>query len=95
MILGDSDAAARARADDLSRLTFRFGEWYRVWWEDGRFWARWDYGGETGELLAAITRAEMTLTLADDMADRRDRKLRAPVRSVVVGEGQADPGPGG
>lgn len=76
---GHATDPAVQRAADISALTERFGEWYQIWW-DGQFWAAWD--GPGSEPLAADTRVDMVLVLADDMATRRDQARQAQPRGM-------------
>ena len=60
----------RQRGHELVRLTDRWGEWYRLWYGNGRWWAERD-----GDKLAGDSPAALEDVLCDHMAMCRDQRL--------------------
>jgi hypothetical protein len=58
----------RERGHDLMRLTHRWGEWYRIWFECGMWWASRD-----GDKLSGDSPAALESLLCDHMALCRGR----------------------
>jgi hypothetical protein len=58
----------RQRGHELVRLTDRWGEWYRLWYERGLWWAARD-----GDKLSGDSPAALESVLCDHMALCRDR----------------------
>jgi hypothetical protein len=63
---------ARQRGHELRRLTDRFGEWYRIWYDRGLFWAERD-----GDRLSGDSAAALTAVLCEHIALCRDRAHQA------------------
>ena len=59
---------ARQRDHELGRLTLRWGEWYRIWFDRGLWWASRD-----GDKLSGDSPAALESVLCDHMALCRDR----------------------
>jgi hypothetical protein len=66
----------RERGGELVRLTDRWGEWYRIWFECGMWWASRD-----GDKLSGDSPAALESLLIDHMALCRER---APARASVA-----------
>jgi hypothetical protein len=58
----------RERGSELVRLTDRWGEWYRIWFECGMWWASRD-----GDKLSGDSPAALESLLCDHMALARER----------------------
>jgi hypothetical protein len=58
----------RERGSELVRLTDRWGEWYRIWFGRGMWWASRD-----GDKLSGDSPAALETVLCDHMALCRDR----------------------
>jgi hypothetical protein len=61
---------ARQRGHDLIRLTDRWGEWYRLWYERGLWWAERD-----GDKLSGDSPGALESVLCDHMVLRREHAL--------------------
>ena len=64
----EEDHEARQRGHDLACLTYRWGEWYRVWFDGGLWWASRD-----GDKLSGDSPAALESLLCEHMALRRDQ----------------------
>ncbi len=60
----------RERGGELVRLTDWWGEWYRIWFECGMWWASRD-----GDKLSGDSPAALQSVLIDHMALCRERAL--------------------
>jgi hypothetical protein len=58
----------RQRGHELVRLMDRWGEWYRLWYGHGLWWAERD-----GDKLSGDSPGALESVLCDHMALRRDR----------------------
>jgi hypothetical protein len=59
----------RQRAHELVRLTDRWGEWYRLWYGNGLWWAERD-----GDKLSGDSPLTLEIMLCDHMAMCRDQR---------------------
>jgi hypothetical protein len=60
----------RLRGHELGRLTDRWGEWYRLWYGNGLWWAE-----RNGDKLSGDSPAALETVLCDHMAMHRDQRL--------------------
>jgi hypothetical protein len=60
----------RLRGHELVRLTDRWGEWYRLWYGNGLWWAE-----RSGDKLSGDSPAALETVLCDHMAMCRDQRL--------------------
>jgi hypothetical protein len=67
----EQEHADRQRGHDLVRLTDRWGEWYRLWYGNGLWWAERD-----GDKLSGDSPTALETVLCDHMAMRRDQRPR-------------------
>ena len=72
----EEEHEARQRGHDLVRLTDRWGEWYRLWYERGLWWAERD-----GDKLSGDSPGALESVLCDHMALRREYALAVRPRS--------------
>jgi len=70
----------RQRGSELARLTYRWGEWYRIWFECGMWWASRD-----GDKLSGNCPAALESVLCDHMALARERLPGAATRPASAG----------
>ncbi len=70
----EDEQQERERGGELVRLTDRWGEWYRIWFECGMWWASRD-----GDKLSGDSPAALQSVLIDHMALCRER---APARAL-------------
>ena len=59
----------RQRGHELVRLTDRWGEWYRLWYGNGLWWAERD-----GDKLSGDSPAALEIVLCDHMAMCRGQR---------------------
>ncbi len=67
----EEEHEARQCDHELARLTLRWGEWYRLWFSNGLWWAERD-----GDKLSGDCPAALESVLCDHMALRRDQAQR-------------------
>jgi hypothetical protein len=64
----EDEHEARQRGHELVRLTDRWGEWYRLWYARGLWWAERD-----GDKLSGDSPGALESVLCDHIALCRDR----------------------
>ena len=64
----EEEHGERQRSHELARLTNRWGEWYRLWFDRGLWWAERD-----GDKLSGDSPGALESVLCDHMALCRDR----------------------
>ena len=64
----EEEHQTRQRCHELTRLTDRWGEWYRIWFVRGLWWASRD-----GDKLSGDSPAALESLLCDHMAMRKGR----------------------
>jgi hypothetical protein len=65
----EEEHEARLRGHELVRLTDRWGEWYRLWYGNGLWWAERD-----GDKLSGDSPVALETVLCDHMAMCRDQR---------------------